>query len=108
MSRVKISVFVPTKNADEVRRALGEAGAGNIGEYSDCSYSVLGKGRFTPSKSADPTIGEPGVPEVVEEEKIEVVCDRDKARAVIENMKKVHPYEEVAFDVVPLIEESEL
>lgn len=108
MSNVKIVAFVPLKNADDVRRALGEAGAGVIGEYSFCSYSVVGRGRFLPSDKANPHIGQSGELEVVEEERIEVTCARDKARAVIAAMKRVHPYEEVAFDIYPLIEESEL
>lgn len=108
MSQVKIVTFVPPENADAVRLALGEAGAGQIGEYSFCSYSVSGKGRFLPSENAHPHIGEPGKPEIVEEERIEVVCERANARAVIAAMKSVHPYEEVAFDIYPLIDESEL
>lgn len=108
MNRVKIVTFVPTKNADDVRRALGEAGAGIIGEYSFCSYTVTGNGRFLPSERAKPHIGKSGQPEVVQEERIEVVCNRDNAKAAIAAMKQVHPYEEVAFDIYPLIDESEL
>lgn len=108
MSRVKIVTFVPVPNADEVRKALGDAGTGKIGEYSYCSYSVLGKGRFTPSEKANPTIGEHNKPEIVEEERIEVTCGRDNAKAAIATMKKVHPYEEVAFDIYPLLEESDI
>lgn len=106
--RIKIVVFVPLENADEVRQALGQAGAGQIGEYSFCSYSTIGKGRFTPSRQASPHIGEADKPEVVEEERIEVVCDRNDAKKIIEAMKRAHPYEEVAFDIYPLIDEEEL
>jgi hypothetical protein len=60
MSKVKIVTFVPTKNADAVRLALGNAGAGEIGEYSYCSYSAFGMGRFIPSAQAHSYIGEPG------------------------------------------------
>lgn len=108
MSKVKIVVFVPPENADALRLALGEAGAGVIGEYSFCSFSSVGKGRFVPSDKATPHIGTPGEPETVEEERVEVVCSRDTARAVIAAMRKAHPYEEVAFDIYPLLEESEL
>ncbi len=107
-SKVKIVTFVPLENADDVRRALGEAGAGQIGEYSFCSYSVIGKGRFTPSENADPHIGLQNRAEVVEEERIEVVCDHTKAKAVVAAMKSAHPYEEVAFDIYPLIDEQDL
>ena len=106
--KVKIVTFVPIKNADAVREALGNAGAGQIGEYSFCSYSVVGKGRFVPSNKANPHIGTAGIAEVVEEERIEVECDRSKVKAAIEAMKSAHPYEEVAFDIYPLIGEDEL
>lgn len=106
--KVKIVTFVPVDDADKVREALGNAGAGQIGEYSFCSYSVLGKGRFIPSDNANPHVGQSGVAEVVEEERVEVECDRANAKAVIQAMKSVHPYEEVAFDIYPLLEESEL
>lgn len=108
MSKVKIVTFVPAENADAVRMAFGKAGAGTIGDYTYCSYSVIGKGRFTPSNKANPHIGVANKPEIVEEERIEVLCDRENARAVITAMKSAHPYEEVAFDVIPLLEESEL
>jgi len=108
MNQVKIVVFVPKTHTDIVRQAMGDAGAGRIGNYSHCSYSVNGVGRYKPMKGAKPFIGEIGKFEEVEEERIECVCDRDKAKAVIAAMKKVHPYEEVAFDVYPLISEDEL
>lgn len=108
MSKVKIVTFTPVKDADKVRQALGNAGAGQIGEYSYCSYSMVGKGRFTPSSSASPHIGSANTPETVEEERIEVECEREKAKAVIEAMKQAHPYEEVAFDIYPLLSEEEL
>lgn len=107
-SKVKIVTFAPTADADKIRQALGDAGAGKIGDYTYCSYSLIGHGRFTPTSNADPNIGEPGKPEVVEEERIEVVCDRDKAKDVIAALKKVHPYEEVAFDILPLLDETSL
>ncbi|MGB4957640.1 MAG: hypothetical protein WBO49_04270 [Candidatus Saccharimonas sp.] len=106
--RVKIVTFVPLENADVVREAIGNAGAGQIGEYSFCSYSVIGKSRFIPSNNANPHIGASGVAEVVEEERIEVECGRANAKAVIQAMKTAHPYEEVAYDVYPLISEEEL
>ena len=107
-TKVKIITFVPIEDADSVRKALGDAGAGQIGEYSFCSYSVIGEGRFTPSDNANPHIGRQGVAEIVKEERIEVVCSRVNAKEVIEAMKRAHPYEEVAFDIYPLIDESQL
>lgn len=107
-NQVKIVVFVPKTHTEIVRQAMGDAGAGRIGLYSHCSYSVDGFGRYMPLDGAHPAIGEVGKFEEVAEERIEYLCERSKARAVIEAMKKVHPYEEVAFDVYPLIDESEL
>ncbi len=108
MTRVKIATFVPINSADEVRKAFGKAGAGIIGDYTYCSFSFRGMGRFIPSKDADPTIGEKDEMQAVEEEKIEVVCQRSDAKKVINAMKKVHPYEEVAFEMHELLDEEHL
>lgn len=105
---VKIVTFVPTDQAEEVRQALGSAGAGKIGQYSFCSFSVVGHGRFVPSNRAKPYIGESGVRVSVEEERIEVVCDKADAKTVIESIKSVHPYEEVPYDIYPLLNIEEL
>src|SRR3989344_8148157 len=105
---LKIVVFVPKTHTDIVRKALGDAGAGKIGNYSHCSYSVDGKGRFLPLEGAKPAIGDVGKYEEVIEERIECICEREIAKKVLEDMRKVHPYEEVAFDIYPLIDESEL
>jgi len=106
--RVKITTTVPLENADAVRKALGKAGAGIIGNYSFCSFSTLGKGRFMPNDQANPHIGQANKLEVVEEEQIEVTCDRAIAKQVIAALKDAHPYEEVIIEVVPLIDEDDL
>ena len=108
MSSVKIVTFVPPEATDSVREALGAVGAGQIGEYSFCSFSTPGQGRFKPSENADPYSGEKSVINLVNEERIEVVCDRDVARQAIAAMRAAHPYEEVAFDIYPLIGEEDL
>lgn len=108
MSKLKIVTFVPLEHAEKVRDALGKSGAGVIGEYSFCSYSVTGVGRFIPSPNARPHIGELNKLEAVKEERIEVVCTRSDAKQVIAAMKQAHPYEEVAFDIYPLIDEKDL
>ncbi len=100
---VKIVVFVPVSHADDVRQALHEAGAGKIGNYEYCSFSVSGKGRFRPMEGAKPFIGKQGVIEEVDEERIEVICPYEKWQGVVEAVSKVHPYEEPAIDVVPLL-----
>lgn len=100
---VKLVVFVPEENADEVRKALGEAGAGRIGEYSFCSYSIKGVGRFIPSSAANPHIGSAGKMEEVAEERIEVACEKNQASDIIKVIKQVHPYEEVVIDIYPML-----
>lgn len=99
---VKLVVFVPLSHGDIVRQALGDAGAGKIGNYDSCSFSSRGVGRYRGNEKSNPAIGVAGKYESVEEEKIEVVVPRDILKTVIEKMKSVHPYEEVAFDVYPL------
>jgi hypothetical protein len=108
MSQLKIVVTVPLENADEIRRVLGETGAGVQGEYSFCSFSVRGQGRFLPSGNAKPHIGQSGKLETVEEERIEVICDRAIARDVIAKLRAVHPYEEPVIDIFSLVDEGEL
>ncbi len=100
---VKIIVYVPWESADAVRQAMGDAGAGRIGNYTHCSFSVKGQGRFLPHAGAHPAIGTVGEHEVVDEERIEFVCAKDLLSTVITAMKKVHPYEEVAYDIYPLL-----
>lgn len=108
MSRVKIIVHVPPENADDVRRTLGDARAGIVGNYTHCSFSFSGTGRFTPAEGANPAIGEVGVPEAVAEESIEVVCERGDAKRILAALKDVLPYEEPAIELYELIEEDDL
>ncbi len=105
---VKIVVFVPLTHTEIVRKAMGDAGAGHIGNYSHCSFSSKGTGRFLPQEGAKPNIGAVGKSEEVAEERIETICPRSIAKNVIAVIKKVHPYEEVALDVFPLINEESL
>lgn len=99
---VKIVVFVPETHTDVVREAMGKAGAGKIGNYSHCTFSSKGTGRFRPEQGADPHIGKIGTFEEVAEERIETICARENLVAVIVAIKEVHPYDEVALDVYPL------
>ena len=102
MKQYKIVVFVPTTDADQLREAMGNAGAGQIGNYSHCSFSVKGVGRFRPRAGANPTIGEVGKLEAVEEERIETVCSEDRLKDVLKAIRAAHPYEEPATDVYRL------
>lgn len=108
IDKIKIVVFVPKSHADIVRKAMGEVDAGKIGNYSHCSFSVDGTGRYLPLNGAKPAIGKVGQFEEVVEERIEYLCEKSLAKKVIAAMKKVHPYEEVAFDIYPLLSEDDL
>jgi len=99
---VKIVVFVPETHTNIVREAMGKAGAGKIGNYSYCTFSTKGMGRFKPENGANPHIGKVEKFEEVNEEKIETICPREKLEEVIKAIKEVHPYDEVALDVYPL------
>ena len=107
INRVKIFVTVPVENVDEVRNAICDAGAGIIGNYTFCSTSTKAIGTFIPNDGANPYIGEQNKMEFVSEEKLEVICDIEKVKNVITKLREVHPYEEPAIDIVPLIDEKE-
>lgn len=102
---VKVITFVPSGEADQLRNALGTAGAGGIGNYRLCSFNTPGEGTFLPSQGANPTIGEIGSLERVAETRIEMVCSRRALALVIETLKEFHPYETPAYDIVELIPE---
>jgi hypothetical protein len=102
MANYKIVVFVPLDHADKVREAIGEAGGGKLGNYSFCSFSTRGIGRFKPDEGAKPHVGTVGKFEQVEEEKIEITCDGKVMDDVVAAIKRVHPYEEIAMDIWPL------
>ena len=108
MENVKIVVFVPLTHTDIVREAIGKSGGGIIGNYDACSFSSVGIGRFKPNEKANPHIGKANKLEKVEEERVEFVCPRNKAKFIIKAIKKVHPYEEVALDIYPLLDENAL
>lgn len=106
INRVKIIVTIPIEDVGKVRNAICEAGAGIIGNYTHCSMSTKCIGTFKPTDEANPYIGEKNNLEFVEEEKLEVVCDVNIVKNVISKLRKVHPYEEPAIDIIPLIDEN--
>lgn len=106
INRVKIVVTTPLKNVEEVRNSICGAGAGIIGNYTHCSTTTKSLGTFKPNSNANPYIGEKNKLEFVEEEKIEVVCDVEKVKKVIQELRKIHPYEEPAIDIIPLLDEE--
>ncbi len=105
---VVIVVYAPHGEADAVREAAAAAGAGAIGAYRACSFTAPGRGRFLPVVGARPAIGAVGVLEVVEEERIEVVCERALARVALDAMLAAHPYEEPAHHVYATLDPGTL
>ncbi len=101
-SLAKIVVFVPEGYADRIVQAMSASGAGVIGEYSNCSFRVAGRGSFTGSASSNPTVGARGRLELVDEVRIEMLCPRASVETAVAAMKAIHPYEEVACDVYPV------
>lgn len=102
MQYYKLVVFVPETHADAVRKAIGEAGGGRLGNYSFASFSVKGIGRFKPEAGAHPAIGEVGRLEEAVEERIEVTCGEEVLGNIVAAVKRAHPYEEIAMDAWPL------
>ncbi|WP_209125856.1 Nif3-like dinuclear metal center hexameric protein [Alkalihalobacillus sp. BA299] len=104
----KVVVFVPHSHVDHVRSALGNAGAGHIGNYSHCTFNSEGFGTFTPLEGTNPFIGQQGKLEKVDEVKIETIIPSHLQNKVIAAMIKAHPYEEPAFDIYPLHNNGEV
>jgi len=102
-SNVKIRVTVPVEQAKNVKKALSEAGAGKLGNYSDCLISYPVQGQFRPLKGAMPALGKVGKLEQVKEMMIETVCPKKILKKVIRELKKAHPYEEPAIDVIEMM-----
>ena len=95
----KVSFFVPAENKDEVVSAMFSAGAGDVGEYSECSFQTEGIGTFKPSENANPVEGKRGELSTVNELKVEVLCSQHSLGRVLNAMYQTHPYEEVAHDI---------
>lgn len=98
----KLAVYTPITHEKVVREALGESGAGYIGNYSNCTFNSLGTGTFKPEANSNPFIGEIGKIEEVKEVKIETIVPNSILQKTISKMMKAHPYEEVAYDVYKL------
>ena len=100
----KLVVFVPVDALAQVSNAVFEAGAGWIGNYRNCGFTAEGTGTFLPLEGANPTIGEQGQFERVREYRFETIVPVAKVQTVVEAMKKAHPYEVPAFDVIKLFD----
>lgn len=108
VNKVLITVTVPTENAEVLRKAICDAGAGVIGNYTYCTSNAINEGTFITNKQSNPYIGEKERLEVVEEEKIETVCDIKILKQVLKKLREVHPYEEPVINIIPLIDEESL
>lgn len=95
----KFAFYAPIGFAEKVRKSIFETGAGKIGNYSETSFNIEGKGTFKPLEGSQPFIGKRGVRESVDEVKIETVVPERFLSAAISAMKRVHPYEEPAYDI---------
>jgi dinuclear metal center YbgI/SA1388 family protein len=99
---LKLAVFVPVGYEDRLREAVCRAGAGFIGNYSDCSFSGRGQGTYRPGIGARPWRGVVAELNRVAESRLEVVIPEGLVAAALEALKAAHPYEEVAYDLYPL------
>ncbi|SHK06953.1 Nif3-like dinuclear metal center hexameric protein [Tepidibacter formicigenes] len=103
----KIAIYTPISHEESVRDAMAKAGAGHIGKYSHCTFNTKGIGTFMPLDNSNPYIGSKDNLEKVEEIKIETICKQQDLNKVVNEMLKVHPYEEVAYDIYKLKNEGE-
>jgi len=101
-SMVKIVTFVPPADADALRKAMSDAGAGVIGDYTQCSFSIAGQGTFLGGASTNPAVGKRGTLEAVDELRIEMLCPAKRVATVLAAHHAAHPYEEPAVDVYAL------
>lgn len=108
MSRLMLAFTVPETHLKPVLNAIAAAGAGVIGEYTHCSFTTAGIGRFKPSAAANPSLGQREQINEEPELRVETFCDRDRAKAVIAALRAAHPYEEPVYYLIPLVDEADL
>ena len=99
----KFIAYIPEPDLEKVKTALFHAGAGRLGNYSHCSWQVLGMGQFKPLKGANPAVGQVDKIEFVPEWRVEMVVERDDLPKVIQAYKTAHPYEVPAYDVFEMM-----
>ncbi len=98
----KLITFVPPSELDKVRNALFTAGAGNIGNYTECSFSSSGVGTFKAKEAAHPVVGKLGEKVTTEELKVEFIFPNELQNLLVSTLQQAHPYEEVAYDIIPI------
>ena len=94
--------FVPSSHENEIKEAIFNAGAGELGAYEHCTFTSTGTGQYRPKENAKPYTGNSGESEKVMEVRIEVMLENYKLGSVIQALKDAHPYEEVAYFITPL------
>ena len=104
---LQLITYVPVDYAEQVKKALFEAGAGNIGFYDECSFSISGEGTFRPIDGSNPFLGKKGTTEKVNEIQLSVIFEKFKKNQIISAMKFAHPYEEVAYQIYAIENENQ-
>ena len=99
----KLVVFGPKENLQKIRKNILKTGAGEIGNYSYTSFFTNGEGTFKPEKGSEPYLGEQGKMAKVDEFRFETIIKEDNINKVVNKIKEIHPYEEVAYDIIPLV-----
>jgi dinuclear metal center YbgI/SA1388 family protein len=99
---LKLVAYVPDSHAEKVMEGLFRGGAGHIGKYDKCAFSTRGRGQFRPLEGSDPFMGSSNEVEHVEESRVETIVPRRNLNKVLKQLFKVHPYEEVAYDLFEL------
>jgi len=100
----KICFYAPTAQTEKIKNAMFAAGAGKIGNYACCAWQVLGEGQFMPLAGSHAFIGNQNQLEKIAEYRVEMVCEEKYMDDVIAALKKTHPYEEPAYQVLRLEE----
>lgn len=106
VKNVKIIVFIPEEKVSELRDAVCNAGAGVLGKYTYCTSNAKVSGTYIPSSNAEPYKGTQNTLEIVEEIRLEFLCDVKKVKNVLKIIREIHPYEEPEIDIVPLLDEK--
>jgi len=106
--KIKLVIYIPAGYEDQLLKALFESGTGKIGDYTCCTFRSKGQGTFRPGSESKPFAGKVGEISHKDESRIEVVVEQDNLKQLIENIRKNHPYETMAYDLYPLfVSESE-
>jgi len=98
----KLNYFVPKEAKEKTKEALFAIGVGKFNNYEKCSFETVGQGEFQPLANANPYIGKKGEKSYVQEYKVEMLCEDSLIKKAVSVLKEVHPYEEVAYEVIKL------